>query len=186
VRITDLKSGEKYEAEKASRAQRPQTNSLLEKERFASSQRGKAAAPVETSSALSVLLEPSATNGSTSGASVGGRSPEKGLTNGNANGSNSQPTRQKHFIAPLTNVSPLVLTEENAENVGHLTPEELDLCQKIRVRPNAYLMIKEHVFREALRKNGILKRKEVKELSKLEPQKGGRIYDFFVHAGWLA
>lgn len=183
VRITDLKGGEKYEAGKASRAQRPQTNSLLEKERFASSQRGKAAVQVETPSALSLLLEPSNANGNTSGASPTGRSPDKALTNGNANG--LQSTRQKHIVAPLTNVTPLVLTEENAENLRHLTPDEIDLCQKIRVHPNAYLMIKEHVFKEALRKNGVLKRKEVKELCKLESQKGSRLYDFFFGAGWL-
>jgi len=181
MRITDLKSGEKYEAEKAARALKPQTTSLLEKERFASSQRGKSAIPVDTPSALSLLLEPSATNGHTLGAS-----PDKALTNGNANGTLApQPTKQKHIVPYLANVPPLVLSEENAENINHLSPEEVDLCQKIRVRPNAYLLIKEHVFKEALKKGGMLKRKEVKELCKLESQKGSRLYDFFVRAGWI-
>lgn len=184
MRITDLKSGEKYEAEKAARAQRPQNASLLEKERFASSQRGKASLPVDAPSAVALLLEAPATNGNTS--SPVGRSPDKALTNGNANGAlTPQSTRQKHIVPPLSNVPPLVLTQENAENVGRLTPEEVDLCQKIRVHPNAYLVIKENLVKEAVKKNGVLKRKEVKELCKLEPQKSSRIYDFLQRAGWL-
>jgi transcriptional adapter 2-alpha len=40
-------------------------------------------------------------------------------------------------------------------------------------------------MKEALKGNGQLKKKAVRELTKIESQKSGRIFDFFVAHGWL-
>jgi transcriptional adapter 2-alpha len=95
------------------------------------------------------------------------------------------PARQKFQIQPLSGVSPISLAQENVADLHLLTQEEIELCEKTRLHPKPYLVIKETVMKEALKGNGQLKKKQVRELSRLEPQKGGRIFDFFVAHGWL-
>jgi len=46
-------------------------------------------------------------------------------------------------------------------------------------------VIKESVMKEALKGNGQLKKKQVRELAKVESSKGGRLFEFFVASGWL-
>ncbi|KAJ2968512.1 hypothetical protein NUW58_g10206 [Xylaria curta] len=67
-----------------------------------------------------------------------------------------------------------------------LTPEEMELCKVSRLQPKPYLMIKEQVLKEALKGNGSLKKKQVKEICRLDSQKGGRLFDFFIDSGWIA
>jgi transcriptional adapter 2-alpha len=44
-------------------------------------------------------------------------------------------------------------------------------------------MIKEAVLREAIAVGGSLKRKHVKEISRLEPGKANKLFDWFVQSG---
>jgi transcriptional adapter 2-alpha len=46
-------------------------------------------------------------------------------------------------------------------------------------------MIKEQIFKEAMKSNGTLKKKQAKEICRLDSQKGGRIFDFFINSGWV-
>jgi transcriptional adapter 2-alpha len=46
-------------------------------------------------------------------------------------------------------------------------------------------MIKEQILKEALKGNGSLKKKQAKEICRLDSQKGGRLFEFFVNSGWV-
>jgi len=187
MRIGDLKGGEKYEQEKAQRAQKAQPMGSLDRERFASSQRQKAAPAVETPSGAAAFIAPelvirSAQSGN--GETGDKRVPDKALMNGHANGSMAT-LRPKYQTLPLSGVTPMSLVQENAPDMHLLTPEEIDLCEKIRIHPKPYLVIKETIMKEALKANGQLKKKQVRELSRLEGGKGSRVADFLAAAGWV-
>ena len=189
MKIGDLRNGEKYEQDKMQRAQKAQPMGSLDRERFASSQRAKAAPVIETPSGAAALVAPelpirlTESNANTPGGSPGARA-DKSLTNGHANGT-ATPMKQKFVIQPLSGVTPMALTQENAADLHLLTQEEVELCEKTRINPKPYLVIKEAILKEALKGNGQLKKKQAKEISKLESQKGGRIFDFFVNSGWV-
>jgi transcriptional adapter 2-alpha len=192
MKIGDLRSGEKYEQDKVQRLQKAQPMGSLDRERFASSQRQKPAPIIETPSGAAALVAPELTiriiqNGAEN---TPGQSPgrsDKILTNGHANGTlTPQSTKQKFVIQPLSGVSPLSFSQENASDLHLLTPEEIELCEKTRINPKPYLVMKEAIMKEALKGNGTLKKKQAKEICRLEGQKGGRIYDFMVNAGWVA
>ncbi|KAH7314323.1 hypothetical protein BKA65DRAFT_466933 [Rhexocercosporidium sp. MPI-PUGE-AT-0058] len=192
MKIGDLRGGEKYEADKLLRAQKAQPMGSLDRERFASSQRSKPPPVIETPSGAAAFVAPDLpTRIKASVATPNGTSTpatNKILTNGHANGTStpSLPTKQKFQIAPLSGVSPLSLAQENIPDIHLLTSEEVDLCEKTRLHPKPYLVIKETVMKEALKGNGMLKKKQVRELARVESQKGGRIFDFFLAHGWIA
>lgn len=192
MKIGDLRGGEKYEADKLLRAQKAQPMGSLDRERFASSQRSKPPPVIETPSGAAAFVAPDlptrikASVATPNGASTPANN--KILTNGHANGTStpSLPAKQKFQIAPLSGVSPLSLAQENIPDIHLLTSEEIDLCEKTRLHPKPYLVIKETVMKEALKGNGALKKKQVKELARVENQKGGKIFDFFLAHGWIA
>ncbi|RFU26366.1 hypothetical protein B7463_g9964, partial [Scytalidium lignicola] len=172
MRVGDLRSGEKYEQDKVARAQKTAPMGSLDRERFASSQRAKAAAVVETPSGAAALVAPELPlrivqgDSPTSGVTVKDRKTDgKALTNGHVNGTSTpQPVRQKLVIQPLSGITPLSLSQENVQDLHLLTPEEIELCEKTRIHPKPYLVIKEAIMKEALKGNGQLKKKQAKEL----------------------
>ncbi|CAK7266398.1 Transcriptional adapter ada2 [Sporothrix epigloea] len=95
------------------------------------------------------------------------------------------PKREKQPTIPIFGLSTLPLTQDNAPDLQLLTPEEIELCEIVRLQPKPYLMIKEQILKEALRGNGTLRKKQAKEICRLDSQKGARIFDFFVSAGWV-
>ncbi|KAM0321807.1 hypothetical protein ACHAQA_009904 [Verticillium albo-atrum] len=197
--IGDLRSGEKYEQEKSTRVQKAVPMGSMDRDRLASAQRSKAAAaaPDPPSGAaqllapeLSIRLAPQ-TNG------VNGATGEmKPLTNGHSDGSSTNGnvvvangtgpvTRQKSMPTPIANVTPMPLSQESAPDLHLLTPEEVKLCEVVRLQPKPYIMIKEQIMSHAVKGNGSLKKKQVREICRLDSHKGGRIFDFFVTAGWI-
>ncbi|KAI0831020.1 transcriptional adaptor-like protein [Hypoxylon sp. FL0890] len=201
MKIGDLRSGEKYEQEKAQRIQKAIPMGSMDRERLASAQRSKQSVQPEPPSGAALLVAPElpfrpAANGTTpQGAPDGSANGEiKPLTNGHTNGvtngvavnGSSTPGKQKFVAQPISGVQPLVLTQDNAPDLHLLTPEEVELCKVCRLQPKPYLMIKEQVFKEGLKGNGALKKKQVKEISRLDSQKGSRIFDFFINSGWIA
>lgn len=192
MRVTDLRSGEKYEAEKQQRIQTQQPMGSLDRERFATA-RSKAAQPIEVPSGAAALTAPDLPirlqqNGSNNTPRdspkpnvVNGIKSENGYTNGVAT-----PTpKPKTIIQPLPGVQPLQLNQENAPGLQLLTTEEIELCRTLRLQPKPYLAIKEAIVKEAVRLNGMLKKKQVREICHLDSQKGGRIFEFFVASGWV-
>ncbi|KAI6767378.1 hypothetical protein HG530_005387 [Fusarium avenaceum] len=201
VRIGDLKSGEKYETDKAQRIQKAIPMGSMDRERLASAQRSKQPPPPEPASGAALLILPElpARLLPTPSAEVNGDG--KALTNGHADGQTNGQTngqvngvngvnghttpKQKYTAQPISGVQPMPMSQDTAPDLHLLTPEEAKLCEVIRLQPKPYLMIKEQILKEALKSNGTLKKKQAKEICRLDSQKGGRIFDFFINSGWV-
>ncbi|KAK0386087.1 hypothetical protein NLU13_5924 [Sarocladium strictum] len=184
LKIGDLRSGEKYETEKAARIQKAIPMGSMDRERLATAQRSKQAPVPEPVSGAALLVAPElpfrpSVNGE---AKINGET----LTNGETNGINGH-TKAKTIPAPLPipGTQPLTLKEDTAADLNLLSEEEKKLCEVIRVQPKPYFMIKEQIMKEAIKSGGSLKKKQTKEICRLEPQKGARIFDFMVTAGWI-
>ncbi|SMQ51358.1 unnamed protein product [Zymoseptoria tritici ST99CH_3D7] len=88
-------------------------------------------------------------------------------------------------LQPIPTITPLHWDEESAPDWQLLMPEERDLCSKIRLHPKAYFVIKDNILRVAMQNEGKLKKKNVREISRIDTTKGGRVFEFFVEMGWL-
>ncbi|KKA27711.1 hypothetical protein TD95_002359 [Thielaviopsis punctulata] len=136
-----------------------------------------------------VLATSSEANGADATTTAAANGSSNGNANANANGTNPAaaviPPKLKYVAPAISGVQPLVLTHENAPDLHLLTPEEVKLCEVIRVQPKPYMMAKEQLLKEALKGNGTLKKKQAKEIVHLDSQKVGRIFDFLIHAGWI-
>ncbi|KIJ54664.1 hypothetical protein M422DRAFT_24568 [Sphaerobolus stellatus SS14] len=73
----------------------------------------------------------------------------------------------------------------NAPSLHLLTPPEQTLCSQLRILPKSYLVIKETLVREFTRRGGKLRRREARELVKIDVNKTSRVWDFLVQAGVL-
>ena len=205
MRIDTLTAGEKYEQEKAARqARNPQVPQF---DRLASRGLGRPQPPPPEQPTLATTLvapelpakfQPGASGLRTPPGSESPTSKPTHLTNGVANGvltpqSNNTANgaiikAEKPEFPPVQSVpgvTPLRLNDENAADRHLLTKPELDLCQKLGIYPKPYLRIKHAVLAEATRNGGILKKKQVREIAKLDNPKGNRIFQFFYDTGWL-
>ena len=72
----------------------------------------------------------------------------------------------------------------NAEDIHLLSEVEAELCSTLRILPRPYLVIKEQLLHHYARK-GHLRKREARELIKIDVNKTARIYDFFVQMGWI-
>lgn len=72
----------------------------------------------------------------------------------------------------------------NATEYDLLSPEEKQLCSTLRILPKPYLAIKNQLLKEAIRGNGLLKKKDARQFLKIDVNKASKIYEFFVHMGW--
>lgn len=73
----------------------------------------------------------------------------------------------------------------NAASLHLLTPAEQIFCSQIRILPKPYLVIKETLVREYARRGGKLRRREARDLARIDVNKMSRIWDFLVQAGYL-
>jgi transcriptional adapter 2-alpha len=204
LRTGDLRSGEKFEHEKSQRIQKAIPMGSMDRERMASNQRNKAQVVQDGPSGAALLVAPelpirsaatstaNGINGINGASDVNGAHPL--LTNGHINmatnggiivNGNGPVTRQKFNPQPISGVPQLHLGQDNAPDLHLLTPEEAKLCEVVRLQPKPYLMIKEQILKEALKGNGTLKKKQAKEICRLDAQKGGRIFEFFINSGWV-
>ncbi len=78
--------------------------------------------------------------------------------------------------------TPLDLT--NADGLQLLTLAEVELCSTLRLLPRPYLVIKETLLREAERL-GTLRRAQARLLLRMDVNKTGKIYDYFVSTGLI-
>ena len=73
----------------------------------------------------------------------------------------------------------------NSPSLHLLTPAEQTLCSQLRILPKPYLVIKETLVREYARRGGKLRRREARELVKIDVNKTSRVWDFLVQSGYL-
>lgn len=190
MRIPDLKSGEKYEADKAQRAARAAAQSV---DRFSSSlgRMNKPSAqepPSQASQLLGVELPPKPQTGTGLQTPPDSASPTMNGTNGTKPAkANGVPEPQPRFqLQALDKVPRLGLNADNSPDMHLLSENERDVCEKLRLSSKAYMVMKEAVMREALKNGGNLKRKNVKEICRIDTTKAGKLFDFFVWSGWVA
>jgi len=174
MRVPDIKAGEKYEAEKANRSARSQPLGAAF-DRLATN-RVKAAPPSEPSTAVAQLVAPDLPLRIQNGLYTPPNS---------ASPSDRQNQRPKFICAPLPSVVPLKLSSENAADLHLLTPDEREVCSTLRLMPKAYIAIKDAVIKEAQKQGGALKKKVVRDVCRIDANKGSRLFDFFVHSGWI-
>lgn len=194
LRIGDLRSGEKYEQEKQARIQKSIPLGSMDRERLASAQRSKQPPPPDPPSGAALLVQPELPARMQSphviaeAEKLSSMKVEPGQVNSEsvivANG-DTTPSKHKSLPQPVPGIQPLSLSQDNAPDLHLLTPEEVKLCEVLRIQPKPYLMIKEQILKEAVKGNGSLKRKQAKDICRVDQQKGGRIFDFMVNAGWV-
>lgn len=74
---------------------------------------------------------------------------------------------------------------QHGSDFGLLSPDEQQLCIQLKILPKPYLAIKDLLFRELLRSNGLLKKKSCRDLLNIEPLKANKIYEFFESQNWI-
>ncbi|KAK8188376.1 transcriptional adapter 2 [Phyllosticta capitalensis] len=187
MQVTTLKAGEKYEQEKHHRLSRgPPVGSF---DRLAANRINKPQPPAETAAQTAQLTAPDLTLRPVNGQPTPPTSvspADKPLTNGTTNGATPQANKQKFQIVPITGLPPMKFNDENAADLHLLLPEERDLCSALHIKPKPYMAIKDAILSEAIKTGGMMKKKTAKELCKVDERKGGKLYDFFVHSGWIA
>ncbi|KAL5507564.1 ADA2 [Sanghuangporus vaninii] len=80
---------------------------------------------------------------------------------------------------------PVPLNLANSPSLHLLTPAEQMLCSQLRIMPKPYLAMKETLVREYARRGGQLRRREARELLKIDVNKTSRVWDFLHRAGFL-
>lgn len=116
----------------------------------------------------------------------GGVGP-KGSTNGVYNGR----TKSTNSPQPMLEYKPKIPTNVRAPlDISHaadfelLSNEEKQLCATLRILPKPYLAIKNQLMKEAVKNNGVLKKKDARQSLKIDVNKASKIYEFFVQMGW--
>ncbi len=84
--------------------------------------------------------------------------------------------------AIYSTAAPLDLS--GCDGVDNLTASEQALCSHLRILPRAYLVIKQTILKE-YSKRGDLKRRDARRLVRIDVNKLGKVYDFFISKGWI-
>ncbi|KAL4267447.1 Transcriptional adapter 2 [Pleurotus pulmonarius] len=104
-------------------------------------------------------------------------------------GSRDVPGRKSHerdfTPKPAVRRPPAPLNIANSPCLHLLTPGEQTLCSSLRILPKPYLVIKETLVREYARRGGKLRRREARDLVKIDVNKTSRVWDFLVQTGFL-
>ncbi|KAF7320150.1 Transcriptional adapter 2 [Mycena kentingensis (nom. inval.)] len=79
----------------------------------------------------------------------------------------------------LPNRKRIPLNLANSPSLHLLTPAEQTLCSQLRMLPRPYLSVKETLLREYARRGGKLRRREARDLVKIDVNKTSRVWDFF-------
>jgi transcriptional adapter 2-alpha len=176
MRISTLASGEKYEGEKASRTLR----SLTQPGQF---DRLSNVVRVGKPQAHTVPEVAPAVVDYTTKADL----PIRLTPNSNQVNDASAATdlAKRASLQPIPTIVPTTWDEESAPDFQLLLPAEQELCNKLRLHPKTYICIKDAVLKEAMKNDGKLKKKNVREISRIDTTKGGRVFEFLCEMGWL-
>ncbi|KAL9102647.1 MAG: hypothetical protein Q9163_002233 [Psora crenata] len=197
MRISNMKEGEKYEQEKQARLARPPPTGVFDRQAGVRTEKKSEQKVIPdlcvefTASELPERLRPlppATAEWTTSQLSRHGTNGQQKvpLMDGNANAAPAfGHVKSKYNVTPLPGVARVDLKSENATDLHLLTKEEAELCSVLGLMPKPYLVMKEGVISEAMKNGGGLKRKSVKEMCKIDPSKSTRLFDFFVHSGWI-
>lgn len=116
------------------------------------------------------------------GAGLAARS-SSGLTS-LANRKNTPQPEYRPKISTSNSRAPLDIS--HATDFELLSPGEKTLCLTLRILPQPYLAIKNQLMKEAIKNNGMLKKKDARQFLKIDVNKASKIYEFFVQMGWCS
>lgn len=80
---------------------------------------------------------------------------------------------------------PPPLNLANSPSLSLLTPAEQTICSQLRILPKPYLLIKHQVIQKFIESGGTLRKRDSREVVKIDVNKSGRLWDFFQQSGWL-
>ncbi|KAL2416847.1 Transcriptional adapter 2 [Exophiala dermatitidis] len=196
--ITDLKGGEKYEADKQARAQRNQPQGQFDRMPQIpkkGSQVQQAELPTEASKLTAPELplrfqrKPKTVPQFADSQPVVQNDFDKLFAEANGPDNTSGPKpKQRYVVQPLNGVTPWKLEEDKslAPDLQLLSEEEIQLCNALHIRPKPYLALKEGLLKEAMKQGGHMKKKEARGVCRIDVNKANRIFDFMIHSGWIA
>ncbi|KAF7727527.1 Transcriptional adapter ada2 [Apophysomyces ossiformis] len=175
--LTSLRQGEQYERDKQQRLQQLKTLASLSNDRL-----GASASMSQRNTYRAQLAALTAT-GSGAGASYYRENRQAHASPSSmTNGSLSTTSSTAAASGGRKPANPLNISD--ADGVHLLTEEEQVLCSTLRIMPRPYLVIKDTILKEYA-KQGYLKRRQARQLIKIDVNKTSRIYDFFVESGWI-
>ncbi len=82
------------------------------------------------------------------------------------------------LLQPLPGVQPIDFAQSTPPDLHLLQKEEQQLCSITRLQPKPYLLLKKHFLKEATKQGGVLKKKAVKEMSKVKSTLEYRLASF--------
>ena len=179
--VTDLKDGERYEAEKQSRAQRSQPQGSFD--RLASTQK-RNQFQTDSVTEVSKLTGPELPHRFQKRPKGGPVFAEDKPAEMNdfdkmfaeaSSGTISPPAqkpRTQYVVQPLTGTTPWKLEEESppAPDLQLLSDGEKQLCNALHMRPKPYLTIKEALVRESMKQGGSLKKKDARSICRVSAE----------------
>lgn len=207
--LTDLKSGEKYETEKQQRAQRAVPQGSFDR---LAGVRPKPPPPADTPNSASQYTTPELPLRFQRNANKLAPTEKEPVMNdfdklfetGGMNGTvTPKKDKTKYVVQPLNGVVPWKLENDAAPDLQLLSREEIELCNVLHIQPKPYIVIKEHLMKEAMKQGGSMKKKEARAIckvsknwlcrrpafaankSKIDVNKANRIFDFMIHSGWI-
>lgn len=125
----------------------------------------------------------------TSGRQSSGPDPRRSSLVSLVGDSEDRRSRERETPGSTTGIpvrrQPAPLNLANSPSLHLLTPPEQALCSQLRILPKPYLVIKETLVREYARRGGKLRRREARDLVKIDVNKTSRVWDFLVQAGYL-
>ncbi|EMC93496.1 hypothetical protein BAUCODRAFT_37183 [Baudoinia panamericana UAMH 10762] len=177
MKVCTLNAGEKYEGEKASRQTRNTQNLGGQFDRMTNglSRIGKPAPPPE--------IAPAVTEYTTKDLPIRLTPPTQ--ANGLQTPPASEASPKRAPLQAIPGLTPAKFDEENAASLQLTDPAIRDLCSKLRLHPKAFYTILITIIHQGSHAEGKLKKKQVRELSKIDTTKGGRYFEFLVDSGWL-
>ena len=176
--ITDLKHGEKYEADKQARIQRNQPQGQFDRMASAlqkKSQPQAAELPTEASKLTSPDLphrfqpKPRTVPVFTDTKPVVENEFDLMFAETNGDTAIGQKPKTRYTVAPLSNTQPWKLEDDKtyAPDLQLLSEEEIQLCNNLHLRPKPYLILKEGLIKEAMKQGGLLKKKEARTVCRV-------------------
>lgn len=107
-------------------------------------------------------------------------------SNGHRKTYSSANSPQPEFKPKIGTNARAPLDISHAADFELLSNEEKQLCATLRILPKPYLAIKNQLMKEAIKNNGVLKKKDARQALKIDVNKASKIYEFFVQMGWCS
>lgn len=177
--VADLKQGEKYEIDKAARAQKNQPQGQFDrlaqynpkkKDRDTDHLVSDASKLVTPDLPLRFQKNPKLVSVFSDAEPTVENEFDKVFAevNGSDHAAAAKP-RTRYHIEPLNNKAPWKLEEDKnlAPDLQLLSEEEVQLCNALHIRPKPYLALKDGLLREAMKQGGTMKRKEARGICRV-------------------